>query len=200
MKIISVCAQKGGVGKTTLTLNLALGFALNLKVAVVDADPQKSLTGLKDSFTGIEFIPFPDKPEKLLKQKFDIMLIDTPPFRFKELDLIFPISDYCLIPSKAGFLDVRAVAHTVIKVKEAMSKNSKLKAGIVLNMAKRTNLTDDIREILKGYELPLLNTIVTDRVSYVRSALLNGIFESEDETAKKEMFELTKELYSYIAI
>uniref|UniRef100_UPI00374D87BB nucleotide-binding protein n=1 Tax=Mucilaginibacter sp. TaxID=1882438 RepID=UPI00374D87BB len=52
-KIITVAHQKGGVGKSTLAMNLAVCFQDQLNVALVDTDLQGSLYQIKDELPGI---------------------------------------------------------------------------------------------------------------------------------------------------
>jgi len=187
MKTITIAHQKGGVGKTTLALNLAFCFADSARVALTDTDLQGSINSLGDLVSGVDLV----SPEKVLGKQLkdhDLLIIDTPPYLTNRLSEFFAISDYVLIPTKPGFLDAMAIRATVALLREAMKKRPQLKAGIVLNMVlPRTSLTSEIRELLDGYELPVLETMIYQRVSYARSPVTNGVFYSEDDKAKAEI-------------
>nr|AGO03670.1 ParA-like plasmid partition protein [Trichormus variabilis ATCC 29413] len=72
-RVFAVFNQAGGVGKTTLTMNLGYQLQLhNYKVLLIDIDPQASLT----SFMGIE-------PESLEKTPFDALINEEPLFILK---------------------------------------------------------------------------------------------------------------------
>src|SRR5262245_2687811 len=91
MKVWSIVSQKGGSGKTTLALHLAIAASQDLKVLVIDLDPQQSAerwhairqrtTGSKDD-PSIAAGPYTKLPEMLRiarKLGADLVLIDTPP-------------------------------------------------------------------------------------------------------------------------
>jgi len=195
MKIITVAHQKGGVGKTTLALNLSACFAQGLKVGVLDVDLQGSLTGVKDDLENITFVPYNGKLETLKKLDFDIFIIDTPPYLTDKLSDLFSISDFVLIPTKVSFADVMAVRATIDLLKQAEKKRPQLVYGVVLNMVKpRTALNEEIREVLGQYQVPILQTGISERVSYIRSFVTSGIFNTEDEKAKEEIAQLADEI------
>ena len=201
MKIITVAHQKGGVGKTTLALNLAACFAQGLSVGVLDTDVQGSLSSIKDELEGITFVPFDGKLDQLARQPFDILVVDTPPYLTNQLPDLFAVSDFVLVPSKVGFFDVMAIKATIEFVKQAEQKRPQLKYGVVLNMVKpRTGLNKSVQEILSSYGAILLATTIADRVSYTRSALTSGIFGSDDEKAKEEITSLADEILTTLGL
>lgn len=195
MKIITVAHQKGGVGKTTLTLNLAASLKNGgLRVALLDIDLQGSLAGISDELEDIAFVQ-PDELSNIGKLPYDVLIIDTPPYLINSLNDLFAISDYVLIPSKVGFFDVMAIRATLAIIREAQKTRPDLKYGVVLNMLKsRTSITDDIRQILESYEANVLKTVILDRVSYTRSSITNGVFSTDDVKAHDEIIALTNEI------
>ena len=201
MKIITIAHQKGGVGKTTLALNLAACFKDDLRVGLLDTDVQGSLSGLVDMLEGIELIPFNNDLSGLRAIEKDILIIDTPPYLTNQLPALFEASDFVLVPSKVGFLDVMAVRATIEMLKEVQTRKKELKAAIVLNMVKpRTNMNDEIREILKDYDIPVLKTSISDRVSYARSPIMSGVFAGDDDKAKAEITALADEIFSFLEL
>ncbi len=124
-RIITVAHQKGGVGKSTLALNLAVCFHEEMQVALVDSDLQGSLLNFKAQNPTLNILNESD-PKKIDKLPFDLVVIDTPPYLTSTLSELFNISDFVLIPTKAGFFDIMAIRDTLDLVKTASIKSSKL--------------------------------------------------------------------------
>jgi chromosome partitioning protein len=133
-KIITVAHQKGGVGKSTMALNLALCFQDQLRVALVDSDLQGSIYHIKDDFPGLAILAS-DQIGDIPKLDYDLVIVDTPPYLSNKLNELFQFSDFVLVPTKAGFFDVMAIRSTLALIKFSQAKNPQLKAGIVLNRA-----------------------------------------------------------------
>jgi chromosome partitioning protein len=137
--------------------------------------------------------------ELKVQDKYDVAIIDTPPYLTELLPEFFELSDYVLVPTKAGVLDVMAIKATIHLLKEAQKRRPNLKAGIVMNMIQHnTSLTNDIKQLLEQYDMPIHQMMITQRVSYARSPLTGGVFETDDEKAKEEIFGLTQEIISQL--
>ena len=195
MKIITVAHQKGGVGKTTLSLNLASCLRKSgLKIAVLDTDVQGSLAETSHTLEDITIVS-PDELSNIHKMTYDILVIDTPPYLTNSLHEIFSISDYVLVPTNIGVYDVLAIRATLAIIQKVQNERPLLKYGVVLNRVRAgTSLIKDILDMLKSYNAIVLKTRIHERISYARSALTNGIFGTEDVKAHDEIFNLTEEI------
>lgn len=193
-KIITIAHQKGGGGKSTLAINLALCFQEQLTVALVDTDLQGSLYHIREDFPELTIIGV-DKFTDIALLDHDLVIVDTPPYLSNRLPELFRQSDFILVPTKAGFFDVMAIRSTLELIRE-----SHRPAGIVLNMVKpRTGLTQDVAKLIESLSTPLLRTRIHDRVSIARSSITAGILNSHDPKAKAELLALAEEIVELIA-
>lgn len=106
MKTLGIWSPKGGVGKTTLALNLAAAaYASGKKVLVCDLDPQMSAV---DVFND-KNLPFTVlKGTPTIKPRADIVIYDLPPRTDVEI-----LGETILVPLRASILDIRAVNKSI---------------------------------------------------------------------------------------
>jgi chromosome partitioning protein len=128
MKVISLCAQKGGVGKTTLAGHLAVqAEAMGAgPVALVDTDPQGSLAHWWNEreaelplFAAVSIADLPERIAEMRKAGVRLVIIDTPPAITESIRAVIQASDLVLIPTRPSPHDLRAVAATVDLVEGA---------------------------------------------------------------------------------
>ncbi|CCH03561.1 chromosome partitioning protein (plasmid) [Fibrella aestuarina BUZ 2] len=194
MKIITVAHQKGGVGKTTLALNLAFYLKDIKRVGIVDTDLQGSVQGLDSLLDGITLVSYENLQEGNYPE-LDVIIIDTPPYLTSKLTELFAVSDFVLVPTKVSYLDAMALKATMAMLQQTQQERPDLRAGIVLNMVKpRTSMNREIKDILDAYPIPTLKTRIHERVSYIRSVIAGGIVQLEDEKAHDEMADLAEEI------
>ncbi len=189
-KIILITHQKGGVGKSTLTFNLAQNIAANSRVAVLDFDLQGSLSQLEELVTDFKIIPYQDKLESISELQYDFIFIDTPPYLSNHLAKLISISDLIIVPTKAGILDLLAIKSTLAIIEQEKRTMDTL---VVFNMIKpNTTLTLDILIGLEEYNVKIATTHISDLVAFTRSVLLRGV--SNDKNAQKQIDQLTEEI------
>ncbi len=189
-KIILITHQKGGVGKSTLTFNLAQNIAANSRVAVLDFDLQGSLSQLEELVTDFKIIPYQDKLESISELQYDFIFIDTPPYLSNHLAKLISISDLIIVPTKAGILDLLAIKSTLSIIEQEKRTIDTL---VVFNMIKpNTTLTLDILIGLEEYNVKIATTHISDLVAFTRSVLLKGV--SNDKNAQKQIDQLTEEI------
>ena len=148
MKVVSVINYKGGVGKTTITANIAIELANRGKrVLIVDLDPQASLTF---SFINVEDWESKYKDTKTIKNWFDDILNNRPSelssYIIKDLAVNKHISKkLSIIPSHIGLFDVEVeLANEIKGVRKRKYVTNKLKTLSLLSkeLQKSNNLFD----------------------------------------------------------
>jgi chromosome partitioning protein len=177
-KVITISQQKGGTGKTTLAVHLAMAFIKyhNLKVAVIDTDPQGSLgkwfmirTEKKVSNENLTFktasLWGAQYESKTLKNDHDIVIIDTPPKIESDARPSIEAADLVLIPMAASHVDFWATGAIVEIAKKA---NKKILAQINRS-SQRSKLIDKTKDFIKSLDLQSTETIIGNRQIYTSS-------------------------------
>jgi chromosome partitioning protein len=204
--IITIVNQKGGVGKSTLSMNLYAHFRNEGQRAVlVDFDPQGSNTQLV-KLKGSEFIDilnirdFPSI-EKLQEKfnEYEVVVIDTPPYFFDDLPKILGFSNIVLIPCKPSIYDVLASHQTLELIDSLINENkySFIPFIVMTQVITGTVINGEIREYLSQYKPKILKTEIFNRVAYAEALVFSGdVLSGENKKAKEEIKNLADEILS----
>ena len=204
-KIITVAQQKGGAGKTTMATHLAVAWAQSgkRKVAVVDIDPQGSLSHwyqvrkerLGDkctlSFAAISGWRVRSEIDRL-KHTHDLIVIDSPPHTDAEARTAIRAADLVVIPLQPSPMDVWATSATI-----ALCKQERVPVKMVLN---RVHPQAKLTEAVSGEMIGLTANRFGNRVIFA-GALMHGLGVTEaqpNSIAADEVRALAKEIITYL--
>ena len=175
--IIGVLNQKGGVGKTTLSVNIAAALARTGKrVLLIDADPQGSALDWAaaregDPLFSVVGLPKPSihKELALVGEGYDVVVIDGPPRVTDLARSAIMASDIVLIPVQPSPYDIWAADEVVKLIQEASVFKENLKSVFVINRKiANTAIGRDVHEALEAYDLPTLKASIVQRVAFAR--------------------------------
>jgi chromosome partitioning protein len=207
MKKIALIAQKGGVGKTTVAVNLAVAAqAAGVRTVLFDLDPQESAVVWSDrraaEFPHVEFLTerrLPDALAAAAAQGFGLAIIDTPPAAGPQAYTAAQAADLVLVPCRPSLIDLDAIRRTAQLVKSAG-----ITAFVVFNSAPpgATTLLDDARAIVDSAGLSIAPAVLRERSAF-RAAwpLGKGVVETEPRgKAAGEVSELQNWIFALLQV
>ena len=203
---IGITNLKGGVGKTTISQNLAVCFAhMGFKTCIVDTDTnQNSLAwcGVRDeSLPNITVVGATDakalgKTVENMHRDYEIVIIDGTPSLSEMTTRIILSSDLLIIPILPSAHDFRAMQPFFERYEQAREFREDIPAYFLINQfSSNANIYKGMRTAIEGFGLEVLTSNVNKRAAYVETALDGrGVYESSDNKAKDEIVKLTSEI------
>ncbi len=210
--ILSVLNLKGGVGKTTISTNLAVGFALRgKKVCLVDTDIQQKSAADWHEKRDTELEPkinvfSTSKPGQIdsgvreLAKMYDVVIVDGTPQAGEITDRAILVSNVVVIPLEPSIYSLDSFHNFHENLQFLLAKREMVgdpvAVRILINkVIQGTKVSKEINEALADYGVPILKTQLINRTVYARSAAEGkGVLEWTDELAKKEINALIDEL------
>jgi chromosome partitioning protein len=198
MKVIGLLSRKGGVGKTTLAVHLAvLAQQAGQRTLLVDLDPQGSAAAWWRAREADTPALVETKPAELRgildaahADGVDLVVIDTRPSAEADVAHVATLADLVLIPTRPAIFDLRAILGTLDLVKGAARRSL-----LVLNAcppargAGEASIVTDARRALVAFGVPVAPVAITGRAAFV-AAPVAGLTAVETDPQGKAATEI----------
>lgn len=193
MKSLVFLSQKGGSGKTTLSVHTAVtAQESGEQVVIIDTDPQQSATTWADA-REIDSPPVAtisvgeiDKVMNAARQEgISLAVVDTAPHATPDASKVAQIADLVVIPVRPSAFDIAAAGNAV-----QIARAAGAKTVFVLSACPfRSPEVNETRELLAGYGLPIAPMEITERRAFAR-AVASGRAVTEFESNGKAAEEI----------
>jgi chromosome partitioning protein len=214
MSIVAISNLKGGVGKSTIAQNLAVCLAQKgVPVCIADTDTEQKTSSKWASLRSTDDLSVPVfaiNPDKVsqeilaLKQNYEVVIVDGTPALTELTTRIIILSELVVVPILPGGGDLWALENFLERYKEAKvtkeSYGGKVELAVLVNRYNdRTTLDREVVNAVKGLNIRVLDTKLTNRVSYREATITgNSTVEMKDEKAKLEIESLTNEILALL--
>jgi len=214
-KIIAVVNQKGGSGKTTLSMQLAGALARRgNRVLVVDADPQGTAT--RWAASAEDNMPFPaavvglsaatnkvHREVRKFVEDYDVIIIDCPPAADSPVpQSALLVADLALVPIIPSPLDMWAAIGIREVIRNIGDINEDLTARLVVNQCQpNTSLAKEALEVLQEFGIDVCRARLCQRIVYRKSPVFGQTVHdlgSRAAPAVEEIEALTSEVLAIL--
>lgn len=178
MKTVSILAQKGGVGKTTLAVHLAVASSAHRNTALVDLDPQASAAQWADRreaetpvVLSAHASRLPQEKERVADAGGELLVVDTAPHSSSAALAAAQAANLILLPCRPAILDLEAVSSTLTLVRTIRPSPPVV---VVLNgVQPRGRDADEAAAAVRSLGVDVATARVVNRVLFAR-ALITG--------------------------
>ena len=201
MKTLAILSRKGGTGKTTLAVNLAVAAErAGHRVAIVDLDSQASASEWSDwraaetpAVISVHSARLPQVLHKLQQDGTTFAILDTPP-KIEDIAAdAAKAADLAIIPCKLGAFDLKAIEKTIM-----IGNMAKCPMRIVFNAVRaRTSMLHPAKRAVQVYEVNVAPCVIGDRVVFSHS-VMEGLGVMEYDAKGKASIEI-QAFFRYIS-
>ena len=216
-RVLAICNQKGGSGKTTVAMQLTGALcARGFSALVIDADPQGTAT--RWAAAASDDRPFPASVVGLSAagakvhrevakfiDKYDFIVIDCPPAADSPVpQSALLVADLALVPLIPSPLDLWASVGIREVIDNVRDINESLQARLLVNQCQpNTNLAKEALEVLPKFGIPMCKTMLRQRTIYRQSAVFGTtVFDLDGKSgaARIEITALTDEVLGILKV